>query len=106
MSEQNVVEDLLLIDGWEHWAYVNTGVQGKIKVVERELDEGNPDGGWYESNHEQGHEGQIFIVFEVNGKFWRKDGTTDSYANRSWDGKFREVKRGEVKVTKYEWTEA
>lgn len=103
MSEQNVVEDLLLVDGWEHWAYSDG--EGRVKVVERELDEGNPDG-WYESNHEQGHEGQIFIVFEVNGKFWRKDGTTDSYANRSWDGKFREVKRGEVKITKYEWTEA
>lgn len=104
MSEQNAVEDLLLVDGWEYWAH--TDMDGKVKVVERELDEGNPDGGWYESNHEQGHEGQIFIVFEVNGKFWRKDGTTDSYARRSWNGKFREVKRGEVKVTKYEWTEA
>lgn len=107
VSEQNVVEELILqAGGWERFTYYDDALGTQIKVVERELDEGDPEGRYYDSNHEQGHEGEIFIVFEVNGKFWRKEGTTDSYAKRSWDGKFREVQRGEVKVTKYEWTEA
>jgi len=106
MSEQNVVEDLILADGWEWYAYNNHGQHGKIKVVERELDESSYDNdGYYDSGYPQGHEGHVFIVFEVNGKFWKKDGTNDSYGHRVWDGKFREVKKGEVMVTKYEWKE-
>lgn len=104
MSEQNVIEDAILELGWEYFVYSSQDETGKIKVVERELDE-IPGDGWYES-HPQGHEGDIYLVFEVNGKFWRKDGTTDSYGDRSWDGKFRQVTRGEVIVTKYEWKES
>jgi hypothetical protein len=107
LSEQNVVEDAILAFGWEHFTYCNQTEDGYIKVVERELDESAyDDSGYYDSGYPQGHEGHVFIVFEVNGKFWKKDGTNDSYGNRCWDGKFRQVKRGEVIVTKYEWKES
>jgi hypothetical protein len=98
-----VVENEILKFGWEHFVYANEAAEGFIKVIERELDE-VPGDGWYES-HPQGHEGNIYLVFEVNGKFWRKTGTTDSYGEREWDGTFREVTKGEVVVTKYEWKE-
>jgi hypothetical protein len=106
MSEQNVVEDAILEYEWAYFCYNNESPDGYIKVVERELDESSYDNdGYYDSGYPQGHEGQVFIVFEVNGKFWKKDGTNDSYGQRVWDGKFREVKKGEVMVTKYEWKE-
>lgn len=108
MSEltQNEVEDLILSKGgWEYWAETPYTNQTEIRVVERELDEGDDRDSWYESPHEQGHEGNCYIVFEVDGRYWRKTGETDSYANRQWVGKFREVAKGEILVTKYEWSD-
>lgn len=105
MSEQNVVEDAILQQGWAYYCYSDASPDGNIQVVERELDESGYDDSYYDSGYPQGHEGNVFLVFEVNGKFWKKDGTNDSYGNRCWDGKFREVKKGEVVVTKYEWKE-
>lgn len=101
-------EDQILAWGdWEAWADSNAYGAGTkpqlVKLVEWELDE-VPGDGWYES-HPQGHEGLCYLIFEVGGRFYRKTGTTDSYGRRSWDGKFREVTKGEVIVTKYEWKE-
>lgn len=103
------VEDFVFeAGGWE--AVANPGYYGRrlnsaVEVVETNLDEGDPDGyeGWGESAHQQGHEGECFIVLKYNDRYFRKTGSTDSYATRSWNGKFREVTRGEVEVVKYEW---
>lgn len=106
------VEDYVFeAGGWEAVAgpsYYGSRLNSTVKVAEVHLDEGEPDGygGWGESAHAQGHEGTCFVVLEYQGRFFRMTGTTDSYANRSWDGKFREVKRGEVQVVKYEWSAA
>jgi hypothetical protein len=108
---QNEVEDLILSWGdWDAWGN-NTGYglgsrPSHVKLVEWYLDEGDETHErYYDSPHEQGHEGTCFVVFEVDGRYWRKTGTTDSYANRNWNGKFREVQKGEVIITKYEWKE-
>ena len=111
MNENTIeVEDLILSFGpWDAWAesYQRPGWHDRVGVVERFLDEGDETHErYYDSPHEQGHEGTCFIVFEVNGKYYRKTGVTDSYANRNWNGKFREVTKGEVIVTKYEWKES
>lgn len=110
MNEKTIeVEDLILSAGtWEAWADGYYGsTNGQVTVVERHLDEGDETHErYYDSPHEQGHEGTCFIVFEVNGRYYRKTGTTDSYANRNWNGKFREVTKGEVQVIKYEWKES
>lgn len=99
---QNEVEDLILsVTSWEGWGYRYNN-HPDIKVVESELDEGGEES-WDGAHHDQGHEGVCFLVFEVDGRYWRKTGTTDSYASRTWDGKFREVSKGEVIVTRYEW---
>lgn len=105
------LEDIII----EHGGFENVAEGGywgaklpdTIRIVERDLDEGDPDGygGWGESAHQQGHEGVCFVVFEYKNRFFRKSGTTDSYARRNWGGKFREVKKGEVAVVKYEWIE-
>jgi hypothetical protein len=103
------VEDLILSYGsWDAWgeSYMRSGWADRIRVAERFLDEGDETHErYYDSPHEQGHEGTCFIVFEVDGKFYRKTGTTDSYANRNWNGKFREVTKGEVTVIRFQWKE-
>lgn len=111
MNENTIeAEDLILSFGsWDDWAEScqRSGWHDRVGVVERFLDEGDETRErYYDSPHEQGHEGTCFIVFEVNGKYYRKTGITDSYANRNWNGKFREVTKGEVIVTKYEWKES
>lgn len=112
MNENTIeAEDLILGFGsWEAWAsgYVSSSSsRGRASVVERFLDEGDETHErYYDSPHEQGHEGTCFIVFEVDGRYYRKTGTTDSYASRNWNGKFREVTKGEILVTKYEWKES
>jgi hypothetical protein len=106
LLEQNQVEDLILENGWEYYTFYSESHDGKVRVVEVETDEPYyEDDGYYETGYPQGHEGKVFIVFEVDGRHWRKDGTNDSYGARSWDGKFREVTKGEILVTKYEWKE-
>jgi len=106
------VEDLILSYGsWDAWGegYYKAAAnsRGNIHIVERFLDEGDETHErYYDSPHEQGHEGTCFIVFEVDGRYYRKLGETDSYANRNWNGKFREVTKGEILVTKYEWKES
>lgn len=102
------LEDIIIdLGGFE--AVANSGYYGPklpndVRIVEKHLDEGRDDDYW-DSPHEQGHEGVCFIVFEYRDRYFRKTGTTDSYANRNWNGKFREVKKGEVQVVSYEWTE-
>lgn len=112
MNENTIaVEDLILEWGsWEDWAgsgyYRSNPRPAAVKIAEIFLDEGDETHErYYDSPHEQGHEGTCFIVFEVDGKYYRKTGVTDSYANRNWNGKFREVTKGEILVTKYEWKE-
>lgn len=35
---------------------------------------------------------EIFMVVEVNGRFFKKEGRSDSYGGRDWNGPCREVK--------------
>jgi len=101
------LEDLVMNSGgWDYLepsGYWANRMPDGVKVVEKFLDEGNEDYG--DSPHMQGHEGTCFVVVEFEGRFFRKTGSTDSYAHRSWDGRLREVKRGQVEVIKYQWVE-
>jgi hypothetical protein len=102
------VEDAVIeAGGWENVAeggYYSPGLPEGMTIIQRDLDEGRED--YYDSPHSQGHEGVCFVVIEHEGRFFRKTGTTDSYARRNWGGPLREVKKGEVQVVKYEWVEA
>jgi len=104
---RDMVEDAVIdAGGWESVAeggYYSPGLPEGMVIVQRDLDEGMED--YYDAPHSQGHEGVCFVVIEHQGRFFRKTGTTDSYARRNWGGTFREVKKGEVQVVKYEWTE-
>jgi hypothetical protein len=103
---RDLVEDAVIeAGGWENVAdggYWSAKLPADMRIVEKDLDEGRDDDSW-DSPHGQGHEGVCFVVIEHEGRFFRKTGTTDSYARRNWGGPFREVKKGEVEVVKYEW---
>lgn len=99
------VEDAVIeAGGWDAVAspgYYSKSLPRGMIVVESDLDEGNED--YYDSPHSQGHDGVCFVVIEHEGRFFRKTGSTDSYARRNWGGPFREVVKGEVQVVKFEW---
>lgn len=53
---------------------------------------------------EQGLDDQlVYIVVKVNGKYYKKHGTEDSYGDLDWDGHVREVFPTEKTVTVYEF---
>lgn len=49
----------------------------------------------------QGQTSTKFIILSWDGRFFRKEGTVDSYGDGAWDGKFYEVKPEPVEVTDY-----
>lgn len=56
-----------------------------VTVVAKTLDPGYPANG-YDGAYEQGSQFETFIVVEVEGQFFKKTGTGDSYGDVSWDG--------------------
>lgn len=47
-------------------------------------------------------EGEIFLVFEVDGKFYKKFGYQSSYGGREWDGGVVEVQPVTKTITVWE----
>lgn len=67
--------------GWEYWADQEDGEQtsvpgvGVVTVVAKHVRYGE----------DQGEDDRpVFIIFEINGQFYRKNGTADSYGEVSW----------------------
>lgn len=78
--------------GWSEFSWAGRdGVEipglGLAKIVENFGGEGQGDDRW--------------VVFEVNGRLYEKDGYYASYDGTTWDGDLYEVKPVEVTVTKY-----
>ena len=46
--------------------------------------------------------GEVYMIFKVGDKFYRKNGTVDSYGGITWGGSFREAKQKKVEVVRYE----
>ena len=68
--------------GWESWADEKDGAQvsvpgvGVVTVVAKHTMYGE----------DQGEDDRpVFIIFEINGQFYRKNGTADSYGEVSWN---------------------
>lgn len=51
---------------------------------------------------EQGNETEVWLLFRIEDKFYKKYGTGDSYGDVDWDGPFKEVYKSEKVVTVYE----
>jgi len=67
-----------------------------FKVVKKELDTGFDSYGTRQ-------EGVVFVVLEVDGKYFRKDGIGDSYADIEWNGHFRQVQPSPRTETVYDF---
>ena len=79
-------------------------VEGQPEIVKYDLDRGIDDSSdwYYDSRHPQGHHGNCFMVFKIQDEFWRIDGNTDSYANRTWKVLPYQVKAQAKEVIVYE----
>lgn len=96
---------------WDAWATSpNHGLVTlggyHISKVDSKVEE-DPDVARYGEGR-QGFEGAAYVVFRVtNGpdapKFYRKEGTVDSYSNINWGGQFRPVAAKVKEVTVYEY---
>jgi hypothetical protein len=60
----------------------------------------------YYGEFSQGHEGRLFVVFMHNteDRFFRKEGTGDSYGRHYWNGSVKEVFPKRVEKVVYEYT--
>jgi hypothetical protein len=46
--------------------------------------------------------GDNYVIFELNGRYWRKNGYYSSYGGAEWDGEFYEVAPVIKTITNYE----
>ncbi len=65
------------------------------------LDPGYPKNG-YDGAYEQGTDFEAHIVISVDGAYFKKTGTGDSYGDISWDGAVKSVKVSEKIVKVFE----
>lgn len=79
---------------------------GDIAIVSSKTERSDYDS---YGEYDQGSSETVWIVFRLEPphgaaeRFFRKEGTADSYGEVSWDRTFREVKATEKTVTVYEW---
>jgi hypothetical protein len=84
---------------WERLADADPGSlfptkeYGPIHVVAAHYDE-------EERNH--GGDSEAFIILEIGGFLFRKNGTSDSYGETTWNGDFKPVMMKTKNVTVYE----
>ncbi|WP_190822008.1 hypothetical protein [Saccharopolyspora pogona] len=78
---------------WNWWADYKVGYQhGRIKLEAKKL----------EFNDWQGSESDVWLVFEVHGRYFKKYGIADSYGNVNWGGLFEEVQPKTKTITVFE----
>lgn len=63
-----------------------------------------PENSW-DGAHEQGHEGDIYMVFKYKDHYFRVSGTSSSYGDLYWSGTIKEVFPTKVVKTVYEYSE-
>lgn len=86
--------------GWEGWADYRDGQQvsvpglGVVTMVAKSIAYGE----------EQGEDSRpVFMIFEVNGQYYRKNGTADSYGEINWNaGGFLPAVQKTVEVKTWE----
>lgn len=83
---------------WEYtWGYTTVDVVGLGVVTVEATKEAETDSYGYVED------GDIHMVVKVGGRFFRKDGSYQSWNGRQWDGKCREVVPEAKQVTIYEF---
>lgn len=73
---------------------------GDVKLVKKSTECGSLDS---YGDIPSGVEFETFIIFEINGRYFRKEGTGDSYGRVTWNGTFKEVFPKAKTVTVYEF---
>lgn len=92
--------------GWSYLASRNPGLtfsaNGFTVKLEKVKDTpGYPKNGW-DGAYEQGETYEAHLVFSVEGTYFKKIGTGDSYGKISWDGELKQVQAKEMIVKVFE----
>jgi hypothetical protein len=91
---------------WESVSYdVSIGRSlglSEVEVVDYFFDP-VPDNSW-DGAHEQGHEGDVYMVFKYQDRFFRVSGHSNSYGSLYWDHGIKEVYPKRVEKIVYEYT--
>lgn len=61
-----------------------------------------PEGRIFDYEGPQGVEYELSVVFSLNGQFYRKTGTADSYGTQAWDGLLKLVRPTTKTITVFE----
>ena len=101
-SALNIGEAVEKFRNWWNWREPNSeavlyvpfrGGSLKLRYLDRKV----------EAQEIQGEDDQeVWFLFEIDGKFYKKFGSGDSYGEVSWNGPFKEVYKSEKVVTVYE----
>lgn len=99
-------------EGYGDWASIEYDAEsrkvtefGRVELVDSFFDP-IVGGGYYgEGCHDQGHQGDVYMVFKDGDKFFKVSGTSNSYADCVWHS-VKEVVGKIVQKTVYEFKEA
>ncbi len=61
-----------------------------------------PESDLFDYEGQQGVTYELLVVFSLNGEFYKKTGTADSYGTQAWDGPLKLVKPTQKTVTVFE----
>lgn len=86
-------------DAWTSWSEEEEGYSNTYPAIgEVTLIAKTPD-----LAEAQGADNRpIFMIFENNGRYFRKNGTADSYGEETWNGPFKDAKQVTKQVVAWE----
>lgn len=98
----------LMLGEYGSWGQVSDCVSGGLRIDGVEavdwFFDPVPEGSW-DGCHEQGHEGDVYMVFKFKDTHFRVTGTSSSYGDMHWSGAVKEVVPTKVVRTVYEYAE-
>lgn len=80
----------------------NKILEGKIVAKKIKYDSGDIERDYYDGDLPQGTTFETYIVVEIEGAFYKKTGTGDSYGEVSWDGDLKIVTPTEKVIRVFE----
>lgn len=95
LKQVSLEETVSRLGGWSSFESCNVGYPFtagpyKAKLEAAKLDPGYPPH-TYDGSYEQGETFEAHIVIEVEGDYFKKTGTGDSYGEINWDGSVKPV---------------
>lgn len=90
--EMSVQKSILNVHDWWEWDDVRDGYEScGVRLFAKDT-----------SYSFEYADNPVFMIFEIGGAFYRKDGVKSSYGECDWSGRFREVRPVEQRQAAWE----